>query len=137
MKYVIHNLESLQRLKTDKTIKSIYRKIQLDITTPDSEAYTRKLNRYYFSCGCQEGAVTVLISLLSVFVIYFTGIKEVLGQWWYLPLYLVGAAIFGKLFGLINKKIVLDKIIAQLKEEFKYSKSHSDPVLVGNRNFGG
>lgn len=115
--YIVSDMHSLERLKKDKNLYNSIRKIKLELTIPGVESYSMQINKYYFSCGCEQGAIAVFASILIVTVIYLTTEVPILEKWWYGGIYLVVGGLLGKIYGIIYKKFMLHNTIKALKQE--------------------
>jgi len=120
MEYLITDLDSLVRLEKEKNLKTSIRKIKLNLEDKSfSQPYERKINRYYFACGCSEGAVAVYISLFCSFLaLWITGF-ETIHIWWKIIIVVTFSAIAGKLYGLLISKYRLKKLFRILENYFK------------------
>lgn len=126
MTYIINDLKSLEKLIKDKNLRRSLRKIQLDLPISNSENYSREINKYYFACGCEQGAITVFATILIVAIIFVTTDLPILENWWYALIYLLVGAILGKVYGIVHKKIMFQKTVNALKRELLISKSKID-----------
>jgi hypothetical protein len=118
MIYTIYDLATLKKLKHEKMLKNSVRKIQLKIDDPDARSIEKKLNRYFFACGCQEGSIVVSItmgiSLMTWAIIGFPRIQP----WWMPFAALAIASVLGKITGLIISWRKLRTIFNYLEEHF-------------------
>lgn len=118
MIYTVYDLTTLKKLKHEKTLKNSIRKIQLQIDDPSAPSLERKLNRYFFACGCQEGSVAVSITL-GILLITWAAIGFPRVQHWWMPLAaLAVVSIIGKIAGLIISWRKLKTIFNYLEEHF-------------------
>ena len=117
MNYIVNNIESLEELRKDKNIRNSIRKIQLDLKVNNVAHYTKQINKYYFSCGCEQGAIAVFITIFIVGIIYSTTDWSILNEWWYGIIYLLLGALIGKLYGIIHKKVMFHKTVKALTRE--------------------
>ena len=94
--------DSLERLRTSSTKRVIRSIVVVDPELPTGAArqLERQLNRWYFACGCEQGSMAVLVTLLACsaagFVAGFAGPFE----WWRIVGYVMAAALSGKVLGL-------------------------------------
>ncbi len=119
MNYSVNNMDSLEKLRKDKSIKQSIRKVMLDI--PDKnlvQRLERKLNKHYFACGCQEGAFSVYLALFGVILSCWLLHINIISSWWRILTVLAIAALFGKLFGLLLSSFKLKKIYHNLENYF-------------------
>lgn len=117
MNYIISDIESLEKLTKDKNLRNSIRKIQLNLKITNIESYSKQINKYYFSCGCKQGAISFFVSILIVIFIYFTIDSFIFKKWWYIALYLFLGTLIGKIYGIIFKEVMIKKIIKTLKKE--------------------
>ena len=116
MEYIIDSIQSLLKLQVDKDLKHSIRKIR--VLLPDTSSalrYEQKLNRHYFACGCQEGALAVHATLLFMLGVYALSGFDVVMPWWKLVIAFFIAALAGKITGLLISKYRLEKIYRELK----------------------
>ena len=90
----------------------------------EREKWQGRLQRYYFACGCKEGAAVSILSFI-LFWIYFVSINSIstILSWeaWLLSVAaLIAGAVFGKVLGLIfaryNLKLSVKKLISLTSE---------------------
>jgi len=84
----------------------------------EKKYWQRKLEKYYFACGCKEGSATSIIffALYWVFTIYIQSINAIL-KWevWIISIiFLFAGAFFGKIAGLLYSKFVFKITIKRL-----------------------
>jgi len=128
MIYTIYNLTTLKKLKREKTLKNSIRKIQLKIDDPSAPSLEKKLNRYFFACGCQEGSIVVSITLgISLIAWAIIGFPRI--QPWWMPLAALAiASIIGKITGLIISWRKLKTIFNYLEEHFTEPIASNEPL---------
>ena len=120
MNYLVHNLDSLEKLRKDKNIKYGIRKINIELPeNNDVKLYERRLNKHYFACGCQEGAISVYISLFGSLLTCWILKLNILSNWWRILIVMAIAALIGKLFGLIYSNFKLKRTFQNLAIYFK------------------
>ena len=117
MIYLVNDITSLEKLSKDKNLRRSLRKIQLDLPISNSENYSKEINKRYFACGCEHGALALLITILAVMVLYFTTELPIIKYWWYVPIYLLIGAFIGKIYGIVYEKIQFNKTIKSLRKE--------------------
>lgn len=96
-------------------------KIELSIDHLPSEENSQweyKLNKHYFDCGCNKGAIGVIVAIVIYLIyLFFSSDLEYLFQWSTL-IYLLLAGIIGgsigKIFGLLNARLQFRKTIRSL-----------------------
>jgi hypothetical protein len=121
MVYLIENLQSLNELFNDTSIKNSIRKIEIRVTGLERSPLEQKLNRHYFACGCKEGAVSIYTALL-IFVILQYGIGiQLITSWTMGIVVLFSAALAGKLIGLFISKFKLKMIYKEIKSYLSYN----------------
>lgn len=119
MEYLITNIDSLEKLKSDKNIKNSIRKIKLNLLDNNAtQLYERKINKYYFACGCQEGAFLVYLTLFGSLLICWVSGINILTNWWKIVIVLAISALTGKLSGLLLSRYKLKKIFRTLEIYF-------------------
>lgn len=120
MDYLVNNLSSLELLETDKRRKHRIRKIKLDIQDTDQfQRYEKKINEYYFACGCKEGAIGVYISLICCFLAWWLFGDFIPVSWWMVLAAMAASAIGGKISGLLISSYKLKQIFRTLKSHLK------------------
>ncbi len=116
MIYLIEDLTTLQKLEHDSVLKNQIRQIQIAIPGVEKEVLEQRINRYYFACGCKEGAIGIYVAALTFSVIQFgIGIQWVT-SWKMGVLLLFISALTGKLVGLIVSKVRLKRIFRKLRK---------------------
>ena len=116
MEYTLNDLDSLQRLRNEQALKNSIRKIK--VNTDDallSQTLEEKLNKYYFACGCEAGAITVLVTLFSYFLGWWSSGFTLSIGWWRMAGILLVAALAGKLVGLLINRYRLEKLFRVLE----------------------
>lgn len=88
------------------------------MSDPEREKWQSKLQRYYFACGCKEGAA-VSILFFILFWIYYVFVKSIsiILSWeaWLLSVAaLIAGAVIGKVLGLVYAKYKLKLSIKKL-----------------------
>lgn len=113
-------LDSLERLRASST-KRVIRSIVVVAPElpPDAvRRLERQLNRWYFACGCEQGSMAVLGTLLSCLTIGiclgFDGALE----WWRIALYMMAAALAGKALGLAYAKVRLRGLYRRIEAHY-------------------
>ena len=116
MEYTLNDLDSLQRLRNQKALKNSIRKIK--VTTNDallSQTLEEKLNKYYFACGCESGAIAVSLTMFSYFLGWWSAGFTLFLGWWRMAGILLAAALAGKLVGLLINRYRLEKLFRVLE----------------------
>lgn len=120
MDYLISNLDSLNRLKQEKDLKHSIRKIRLEILNLEqSGKIEARLNRYYFACGCKEGAFGVYLSLLCCLLLWLNAGFLPITSWWKIFAILATSALIGKLSGLLLSKLKLKKTLNEIEKALR------------------
>jgi hypothetical protein len=113
MDYLVDDLAALAHLR-QPDVRATIRHIRLGGRLAD-EQIEKSLNDSYFACGCQQGSLAVIVTLVgSVALGLIFGFDGAL-IWWCIGLYLAGAALLGKLFGLGISRLRLHRIYRQLQ----------------------
>lgn len=119
---VVKAPEDLESLISKHTIHFFPRRhpqiiLQIDnLTTAENESLGRKINLFYYSCGCGEGAlflfVGLIVYLVCLFLVFWGEISylHILGG--LLSLFLLSGV--GKLFGIVRGKIRLKYLKKQI-----------------------
>ena len=116
MEYILNNIDSLQRLRRDRTLKNIVRKIK--VTSKDANlasVFEKKLNKYYFACGCAEGQLAVWFNILVFSLLWIIDRNTNFLVWWKLVPCLFASALFGKLAGLLINHLRLQRMYSELE----------------------
>jgi len=108
MELVVRDRTTLVELR-QPGMKARIRRIKLEgpIADPTME---RALNRAYFACGCEEGSVAVLMTLLTSLLLGVIGGFEGALAWWCIAIYLAVSALLGKAIGLMLSSLRLRRI---------------------------
>ncbi len=128
MEYVIDSIHTLEKLKQDKNLKLSVRKIKLQLKDfGDTALYEKRMNQYYFACGCQSGAVAVGLSFIFLIFNYSFSIFNF--HWGMAVAIVFSAALIGKLLGLIFSMIGFESLYKKI-----YLKLLSDQYWLGKDN---
>lgn len=112
--------DSLERLRASST-KRVIRSIAVvdpELPTDAARRLERQLNRWYFACGCEQGSISVLVTLL---VCSATGLAAGFHgsfEWWRIVGYVMAAALAGKALGLAYAKARLRGHYRQLETHY-------------------
>lgn len=118
MDYYIRDIDSLKKLSQEKNLKNTIRKIKLSFDAgKEVNASEQKLNKYYFACGCKEGAITVYVVLFCSFILWWSSGFIIVGSWWKFIIVIACAALIGKVTGLIINKYKLKKVLHDLERQ--------------------
>lgn len=122
MGYVVKNTEMLDELLQKKKYHISNIVIDLpELTIEENQFYSKRINKYYFACGCDTGTYFMVGAfLLSLMLFFFNLILVEMGlfKWIIYSLILILlSAIVGKLVGLTFSKIKLYKTIKLLKNK--------------------
>jgi hypothetical protein len=112
--------ESLARLRRASMKQCIRSIAVVDSNLPGDEARAleRRLNRWYFACGCEQGSIAVLLTLLtSVAAGLNAGFDGGLA-WWCIVGYVMAAALVGKVLGLLYAKARLRGLYRRLERDY-------------------
>lgn len=116
MIYLIEDLKTLENLEQDSVLKDQIRRIQIVIPGVEKEKLEPKINRYYFACGCREGAIVIYVAALTFSILQYGIGIQLVNSWKIGLLALFVSALTGKLMGLIINKARLKKIYQQLRK---------------------
>lgn len=113
--------DSLERLRASST-KRVIRSITVvdsELPTDAARRLEQQLNRWYFACGCEQGSMAVLVTLLvcsaTGLVAGFDGPFE----WWRIVGYVMAAALGGKALGLAYAKARLSGLYRRLETHYR------------------
>lgn len=112
--------ETLARLRGTPMKQNIRSITVVDSGLPADEARSleRQLNRWYFACGCEQGSLAVLLTLLtSVAAGLRAGFDGALA-WWCIVGYVMAAALVGKVLGLLYAKTRLRGLYRRLESDY-------------------
>jgi hypothetical protein len=116
MIYLIKDLTTLQKLEHDPVLKNQIRQIQIAIPGVEKEVLEQKINRYYFTCGCKEGAIGIYAAALTFSIIQYGMGIQLVTSWKVGVLVLFVSALTGKLMGLIIGKERLRQIYRKIRK---------------------
>lgn len=117
------SLEELQ-MQADRSWGARHRKIKVAFEgLPDDENYQwqKKIEKWYYACGCAEATVTGLIGLVAFGASLFLqqgGIRAF--NWWDIPLtglVFIAATGLGKLIGLVRARLNLVRTLEAFETE--------------------
>lgn len=115
MEYIIKDRDSFDKLRNDKNFSNSIRKIKLEIgENTISERYERILNKTYFACGCQEGAMAVYATLFICIIVWLAGDFAIMQNWWTIFIAMAISAVVGKITGIIVSRYRLKKALEDL-----------------------
>ncbi len=129
MEYVINGIKALEKLKQDKNLKLSIRKITLHLKGFEGAAlYEKRMNQYYFACGCKFGAAAVGLSFIFLIFNYSFSIFNF--HWGLAVAIVFSAALIGKLAGLIFSKIGFENLYKKLylkilSEQYQFEPTNS------------
>jgi hypothetical protein len=116
MEYQLNDIDALQRLRSDPTLKNSIRRIKLTTDNNlNAEMVEEKLNKYYFACGCQAGTIAVYLAMLSYLLIWWGSGFTLSINWWKIAATLIVVALAGKLVGLLISKYRLEQTFRVLE----------------------
>jgi hypothetical protein len=120
MNYTVKNKLTLNRLQYDKTLKREIRSItiEMDSSSDDVKSYKRKINRYYFACGCTMGKITVSCTLLVFGILWLINKESDLLIWWKIVVGVFVSALIGKIIGLVISHYLLQRTYSKLGKLF-------------------
>lgn len=128
MEYIIDSIATLEKLKQDKNLKLSVRKIKLVLKGfEDAALYEKRMNQYYFSCGCQSGAMAVGLSIIFLIINYSFSVFSF--HWGMAVTIVFLAALIGKLLGLIFSNIGFKRLYKKV-----YLVLLSDQYWLGRDN---
>ncbi len=112
--------DSLERLRASST-KRVIRSIVVvapELPTDTVRRLERQLNRWYFACGCEQGSMAVLGTLLVCSTIgIFAGFDGPL-EWWRIVGYMMAAALAGKALGIAYAKVRLRGLYRRIETHY-------------------
>ncbi len=120
MNFIVKDKIALKRLQCDKTLKREIRsiKIELETSSKDVKSYERKINRYYFACGCTIGQIAVFCTLVVFGVIWLINRDSALLTWWKVLACVFASALAGKTIGLFISHYLLKNTYSELGKLF-------------------
>lgn len=116
--YTIRSTSDLEYLLTNTSIKYQYDTLSVSSKSSEFQHQVKKLNRYYFACGCNSGAIALLV------IVFGGNALLAFNGWWsfgYLLLSLFAGfmgSISAKLISLVIAKTLSRKIIRNLIKNF-------------------
>lgn len=116
MEYILDDLNSLHRLRNERTLRNIIRKIK--VTGKDVNrlsAFEKRLNKYYFACGCAEGQIAVWGTILAFSILWIIDRNAGVLVWWKLVPCLFASALLGKMVGLLMNHLRLQQMYSELE----------------------
>lgn len=118
---VLDGPESLARLRAPATKRRIRSIAVSDSESPPDavRSLERKLNRWYFACGCEQGSVAVLATLAGCLAAGFIAGFEGPFAWWRIIGYTMAAALGGKVFGLAYSRARLLGLYQRLEALYR------------------
>jgi hypothetical protein len=116
MKYVIKDRSTLEKLQRDKTLKRIFRSIAIELDAPIGvvNALEKRINRYYFACGCTLGEIAVVSTLFVFGALWLLDRNSSLLNWRVIVACVFAAALTGKVAGLVLSRILLRRTYSEL-----------------------
>lgn len=109
-----HSLERLRASSTKRVIRSIV-VVAPELPTGAARRLERQLNRWYFACGCEQGSMAVLVTLLACSTTgIFAGFDGPF-EWWRIVGYVMAAALGGKALGIAYAKARLRGLYRRLE----------------------
>jgi hypothetical protein len=112
---------SLDRLRVPSTRRIVRSIVVIDPDiAPQTAAWMElRLNRWYFACGCEQGSVAVLLTLVtSVLWGMLQGFDGPL-IWWRILSYVAASALVGKLLGLGYARVRLRYLYRRLEAHYR------------------
>ena len=119
MIYTISDIGSLLKLKSEKDLKNRIRNIELDIDDPSQKMLEKKLNKYYFACGCKEGAIAVYIAMVCFLIAWWLSDFNMIQIGWKIIMITAAAALAGKITGMLLSRRKLRSVMNELEKLFK------------------
>ena len=108
------SLERLRASSTNRVIRSIV-VVAPESPTDAARRLERQLNRWYFACGCEQGSMAVLVTLLACSTTgIFAGFDGPF-EWWRIVGYVMAAALGGKALGIAYAKARLRGLYRRLE----------------------
>ncbi|MBI3150125.1 MAG: hypothetical protein HYZ17_16600 [Betaproteobacteria bacterium] len=129
--YELTGPETLARLRSAPMKQCIRSIAVVDSRLPDDQARAleRQLNRWYFACGCEQGSLAVLLTLLtSVAGGLRAGFDGALA-WWCIVGYVMVAAFVGKVLGLLYAKARLRGLYRRLDAHYRCGQHEKRPLM--------
>lgn len=112
--------DSLERLRASST-KRVIRSIAVvdpELPTDAARRLERQLNRWYFACGCEQGSMAVLVTLLACSATGLVAGFDGPFEWWRIVGYVMAAALGGKALGLAYAKARLRGLYRRLETHY-------------------
>jgi hypothetical protein len=117
MEYTIKDKPTLDRLRQDRTLKLGLRAIKIEVGgSADVKSCERKLNRYYFACGCTAGQIAVMCSLVMLGLLWLVDKDSGLLTWWRVVAGIFASALVGKIAGLVVSHYLLRRTYSRLEK---------------------
>jgi|SRR5215216_6273316 len=116
MEYILNDVDSLNRLRTQRALKDSIRKIKVttgNINLPGM--FEKKLNKYYFACGCAEGQIAVWCTMLAFSMLWLIDRNSDLLVWWKVVSCVFASAFLGKVVGLMINHRHLQRMYSELE----------------------
>lgn len=125
--FIITNSDSIKALM-DKKKRETFHRIKVETGTLDenkAKRFEKKLNKYFFACGCEMGAIFAFTAIIAYLIIQLLFLKKNITftcdwqtiKWGLLVLFT--AALSGKITGLVIAKFKVKTTIKKLKQELK------------------
>ena len=113
----VHNLLNGHRISLFQREGNITLELE-QMSETERIKWKEKLEKYYFACGCKEGAANsvVFFILFWIYVLLFMGVTNILNWevWGFSIIALIAGALFGKTIGLIYSRFALIIAIRKL-----------------------
>ncbi len=118
MIYIVKDAITLDRLRFDNKLKRELRLIKIEIVAAPEEVklIEKKINRYYFACGCTIGEVSVIFTLLIFGLIWLFDQHSALLVLWKIVGAVFVAALIGKIIGIALSRYLLQKTYSELSK---------------------
>lgn len=116
----IHSYSELQMINPLFTPKKEIKLRLKELTEIENDNYTNQINKELNSCGCEYGKYAVIVVIIGmVSYPYFYNVEFKL-SFWTIILFLIGAAVLGKLIGLTISRLRIFKIKTKIKHRTRY-----------------
>ncbi len=124
MVFSVFDTQSLEQLRTDRTLRHRIRRIVVGGVGDREVArdWETRLNRSYFACGCTTGAGFVLATMLALGAAVALSPRARDVAWWWALVALAGAALAGKGTGIVWASLETRRVLALLHAHFGSSK---------------
>ena len=115
----VESIALLRKPDTKRLIRHIAvpnpRSLDPSMSERSTHLLERRLNSWYFACGCEQGSVGVFLTLFISLMLGFRRGFDGSLAWWRVTAYVFGAALIGKAVGLAYAKARLGLTLKRLE----------------------